>query len=311
MPLFRVVKEQVTPIAHSAFVSEKELQTLVERNLGAIFDCRFVASEFLTGAVHSGRIDTLALSEDDNPVIIEYKKAASSELVLQSLFYLNWLLDHQGDFDVAAHKALGPKIEIDWSTIRVICIAPSYKRYDQHAVRTMARGIELWSYRRFTNDTLYLEQIVQSDPEPIRSANAGGKNPVMVAAGKKAAVTRKTSTWTVEERLKDKTSAIRELFFGVQEFMQSLDIAIEEAPKKLYVAYRITQNILCVEVQKRKLLLYVKLDPKKYAGPAEISRDVSKIGHFGTGDLEITIRSEADLELAKPFLRLAYEKVGG
>jgi predicted transport protein len=311
MPLYRVVKEQVTPIAHSPFASEKRLQTLIERNVGSIFDCRFVATEFPTGALHGGRIDTLALSEEDNPVIIEYKKVVSSELVLQSLFYLNWLNDHRGDFDVAAHKTLGPKIKIDWSSIRVICIAPSYKRYDLHAVRMMACGIELWSYRRFANDTLYLEQIVQNEGEPLTDAKVSGKNSVMVAAGKKAAITRKTSTWTVEERLKDKASSIRDLFFGVQEFMQALDTAIEEAPKKLYVAYRTTQNILCVEVQKRKLRLFVKLDPKKHPGPEGISRDVTKIGHFGTGDLEITIRSEADLALAKPFLRLAYEEAGG
>ena len=311
MPLYRVVKEHVTSIAHSPFASEKELQTLVEGNLGSIFDCRLVASEFLTGALHGGRIDTLALSEEDNPVIIEYKKAASSELILQSLFYLDWLHDHRGDFDVAARKALGPKIKIDWSAIRVICIAPSYKRYDQHAVRTMASGIELWSYRRFANDTLYLEQIVQADAEPVLSTSISGKNPVMVAAGKKAAITRKTSTWTVEGRLKGKASSIRDLFFGVQEFMQALDEAIEEAPKKFYVAYRTTQNILCVEVKKQKLLLFLKLDPKKLPGPAGISRDVTKIGHLGTGDLEITIRSEADLALAKPFLRLAYEEAGG
>ena len=38
---------------------------------------------------HAGRIDSLALSEEDNPVIIEYKKVESSELINQSLFYLH------------------------------------------------------------------------------------------------------------------------------------------------------------------------------------------------------------------------------
>lgn len=53
-----------------------------------MFNCRFIASEFSTGSEHAGRIDTPALSEDKNPVVIEYKKVESSELLNQSLYYL-------------------------------------------------------------------------------------------------------------------------------------------------------------------------------------------------------------------------------
>jgi predicted transport protein len=39
--------------------------------------------------------------------------------------------------------------------------------------------------------------------------------------------------------------------------------------------------------------------------------DVSKIGHFGTGDSEVTIHSAADFETAKPLIEKAYRRVGG
>lgn len=81
--------------------SEKALQQLVESNLDTVFKCRLVATEFSTGAQHAGRIDSLALSEDSNPVIIEYKVTESSDLVNQSLFYLAWIHDHRGDCQVA------------------------------------------------------------------------------------------------------------------------------------------------------------------------------------------------------------------
>lgn len=106
---------------------------MIERNLDAVFKCQLVASEFPTGAQHAGRIDTLAMSEDHNPVIIEYKNVESSDLINQSLFYLSWIHDHRGDFEIAAQKALGPKIDVDWSDVRVICIAPNYRKYDLHA----------------------------------------------------------------------------------------------------------------------------------------------------------------------------------
>jgi RecB family endonuclease NucS len=104
MPIFEISNKRLTAVEQTNFTLEKELQSLIESNLGPVFNCRFVASEFSTGAQHAGRIDTLALSEDNNPVIIEYKKVESSELITQSLFYLSWIHDHRGDFNIAVQK---------------------------------------------------------------------------------------------------------------------------------------------------------------------------------------------------------------
>jgi predicted transport protein len=311
MPLFQLAGNGLKPIVQAEFKTEKELQQMVERNLGPVFNCRFVASEFSTGSVHGGRIDTLAISEDNNPVIIEYKKVQSSDLVTQSLFYLSWLNDHRGDFQVAVQKALGPKVSIDWSEIRVICIAPSYKRYDLHAVQVTGGMIELWTYRRFVNGAIFFEEIQTDGFQGSSPAAANGKNPLMVAAGRKAAVTRATAKWTFAHTLDGKPETTRDLALAVQEFMLGLDPSIEEAPKKWYVAYRTTQNIVCMEVQKQKVLLFLKLDPKKCKGPPGISRDASKIGHCGTGSLQVTLRKPRDFEAAKPFLRRAYRNLGG
>ncbi len=83
------------------------------------------------------------------------------------------------------------------------------------------------------------------------------------------------------------------------------------APKKFYVAYKTAQNIVCMEVREKKITLYLKLDPKKVAMPKGISRDVSEIGHYGTGDLEITITSQQKLDLSRPLIEQAYRTVGG
>src|SRR5688572_21591614 len=106
MPLFSISNSSLSTVEITNFDTEKKLQTLIEKNLKTVFNCRFVATEFPTGSQHAGRIDTLALSEENNPVIIEYKKTESSDLVNQSLFYLSWINDHRGDFEIAAMKAL-------------------------------------------------------------------------------------------------------------------------------------------------------------------------------------------------------------
>lgn len=311
MPLFQIEHQTLKPVEQSNFLAEKRLQALIEANLDPVFKCRFVATEFNTGPQHGGRIDTLALSEDDNPVIIEYKKVESSELVNQSLFYLSWINDHKGDFEIAAQRAIGSNVKIDWSAVRVICIAPNYKKYDLHAVQMMHADIELWTYRLYKNDTIHLEEVLPGG----RSAqgNTGPtdvKNPIMVEAGKKAAQTRLTGVYSFDGHLEGKSADIHAIALAVQEFIARLDPAIEEAPKKNYIAYRTTQNIVCMEVQQRKVYLFLKLDPTEHPGPPGLSRDVSETGHFGTGDLEVTIRTLDDLDLAKPFIELAYRRVG-
>jgi len=69
MPIFEISNNKLLPVEQKNFALEKELQTLIEGNLKEAFNCRFVASEFSTGAQHAGRIDSLALSEEDNPAL--------------------------------------------------------------------------------------------------------------------------------------------------------------------------------------------------------------------------------------------------
>lgn len=48
-------------------------------------------------------------------------------------------------------------------------------------------------------------------------------------------------------------------------------------------------------------------DIKLYSLQPGFSRDVREIGHFGTGDLELTLRDQADLESARPLIQTSYE----
>jgi hypothetical protein len=147
MPLFQRKNDTLDMIKPGKFASEKELQSLVESNLEEMFSCRFIDTEYSTGQVHAGRIDTLAISEDNNPVIIEYKVVESSQLVNQSLFYLSCLKDHKGDFEMVVQKAFpDEKVEIDWSNIRVLCLAAKADELTQRIAKQekrIARHAEL------------------------------------------------------------------------------------------------------------------------------------------------------------------------
>jgi len=238
----------------------------------------------------------------------------SSELINQSLYYLSWIQDHRGDFEKAVDRALGNGIAVDWSDIRVICIAPGYKKYDLHAVKTMGANIELWQYRLFDNRALYLEEVFRNGAALMndsQSTVAQGKNPVMVAAGKKAALTRATGHYTIQEHIEHGDKEVSSLVRELRDFVLGLDEAVAEAPKKFYVAYKVAQNFVCMEVRRNKITLFLKLDPSKIKPMPPIGRDVGKIGHYGTGDFELTLKAKEDLETAQKYIRLAFERIGG
>ena len=316
MPIFEISKSGLIPVEQKNFALEKDLQSLIENNLEVVFNCKLIASEFSTGALHAGRIDSLGLSEEHNPVIIEYKKVVSSELINQSLFYLHWIQDHRGDFELAAQSCFGVDVIIDWSDIRVICIAPNYKKYDLHAVQVMGANIELWKYRLFANNSLYLEEVFHADSAmrgdlSATSRGNGTKNPKMVEAGKKAAVTRATGTYTFDQKLEGKDRTIQMLAKAARHFILGLDESIEEMPKKFYVAYKTSQNIACLEIKNRHIKLFLKLEPAQVPSDTNNYRDVTGIGHLGTGNVEFTLSSLSEFEPVKEFLQSAYNKVGG
>jgi predicted transport protein len=138
-----------------------------------------------------------------------------------------------------------------------------------------------------------------------------GKNPIMVEAGKKAALTRKTATYTLEEHFEGLNEEMKELFQNIRDFITGLDNSIEEAPKKKYVAYKTSQNFACLQATKNKIVIYLKLDADQLKTIPKQGRDVKDIGHFGTGDFELTIKSIDDFDETKYLINEAYKNIGG
>jgi predicted transport protein len=244
--------------------------------------------------------------------IIQYKKVESSELINQSLYYLSWMRDHKGDFQIAVNKSLGAETEIDWSDIRVICIAPGYRKYDIHAVKMMGANIELWQYKLYENGIIYFEDIYRRKVDIVSEEEiSSNKNPVMVAAGKKAAETRATGVYSVEEHFENINDELKKIISEVRDYILSLNESILEVPKKFYIAYKLNKNFTCMEVKSNKIILFLKLDPETIKPLPKGSRDVTNIGHYGTGNLEFTINNKEDLPKAFELIKLSFEEIGG
>ena len=298
--LFRLGQGDVFELAATTDTIEKSVQNLFEKNLEALLGVRFLASEFTT--THGGRIDTLGLDENGCPVIIEYKRATNENVINQGLFYLDWLMDHQKDFQWLVMNALGQQQAeaVDWSAPRLICIAGDFNRYDDHAVKQIQRNIELIRYRRFGAELLMLDLV---SARSVRSVSMTQS----VAGASKAGPAYKYKT--ISTVLEELDVSMIDRYEALKAYLIALGDDVQERTVRFYIAFKRIKNFACVEFRPSgsKILIFLKVDPTTVELQSGFSRDVSKLGHYGTGDLEITLSAAADLERAAPLIKLSYE----
>ena len=299
--LFQISPTDVQELLGHSVAVEKSLQTLIESNLENFLGVRFLASEYATGKTHGGRIDTLGLDENGCPVIIEYKRALNENVINQGLFYLDWLLDHKAEFTLLIVKAFGQPIadKIEWTAPRLVCIAGDFTKYDEHAVGLINRSIELIRYRRYGPDLLLLELVNAKTASIVdKPASPTLKPPAAKSADK-----------TASELLAQAENKLADRFGMLRAMLLALGDDVQENTLKNYFAFKRIKNFACVEVHPGtgQLLVYVKVNPELIKLEAGFTRDVRKIGHFGTGDLEIRISSNDGLKRAEPLIVKSYE----
>lgn len=293
--LYQIKSGKAQPKSVVDFKYEREIQKLCEQNLETIFGIRFLATEYVTGNKHKGRIDTLGIDENNCPVIIEYKLDSKENVINQGLFYLDWLMDHQADFELLTMKVLNnQKIEIDWSSPRLLCIAKDFTRYDDYAIGQINRNIELIRYRYFQDDNVIFELAGTSQKQDQSNKLATGLSGIKYRG--------------MEEAIKATSREILSLYQELEDYIFSLGDDVQKKELKHYHAYSRIKNFVCVEIKSKKneLALYLRIDFSNVKNPTSLIRDVSKIGHYGTGDTEAIIRNTADLESIKQIIEQSY-----
>ncbi|MBM3097135.1 DUF91 domain-containing protein [Gluconobacter cerinus] len=305
--LFCLSNGTATELSSQAVKLERDLQTLIESNMATCLGVRFLASEYKTGKTHRGRIDSLGLDENGCPVIIEYKRHSNENVINQGLFYLDWLLDHQAEFRWLVMETLGKDAadQIEWTGTRLLCIAADFTRYDEYAVQQIPRNIELLRYKLFGDDLLLLE-LVNSQSVPDATAVKVVTSDVVTATLQPRATNGKDKS--VTDWLDMGSEDFRALYDQTVSYLNSLGDDVQEKRLKLYTAFRRLKNFACIVVQANRLLVTLAIDPATVTLEEGFSRDMRNVGHWGTGDLELAIRTLEDLERAKPLLERSYRE---
>jgi len=113
-----------------------------------------------------------------------------------------------------------------------------------------------------------------------------------------------------EYHVKGMPREVIELFRTIDKYCRELDPnTVQRKYLATYISYMHGKVIFCcVHLQKSGLRVWLKLKYSQLENPPEYIRDVSSVGHWGVGDVEIAIDSLEKLQTAKSYIRKSFEE---
>ena len=107
------------------------------------------------------------------------------------------------------------------------------------------------------------------------------------------------------------TGPMRDLFETLRKSVLALDPCVNEEFLKLYVAYKAETNFVDVVPQAKRLLLVLNLGIDDIEDPRGLCRDISNIGRWGNGDVEIGLSSADELPYVMGLIRQSFDRQMG
>lgn len=297
------LQQRLNFIKELPFKFEKDIQTLIEKNLKSLLHLDFIRSEF---ALNGFRIDTLAFDKETTSfVIVEYKRDKNFSVIDQGYAYLSLMLNNKADFILEFNESQQTTLkrkDVDWTQSKVIFISSQFTTYQREAINFKDLPIELWEIKRFENDTVSFDQIQKtSAKESIKTISRNDETVV--------AVSREVKVFTEQDHLQKVPFETRELYEQIKDRIISLDDNISTQPKKQTIGFKVNNNIFCdIVLQGKKLKIYVNLKSGDLQDQKKIARDVSNVGHWGNGSYEIKLTELDDIDYIVSLLKQSLRK---
>ena len=301
MKLYNLKNNRVKEVEQTPFKLERDIQNLVETNTDSIFNLSFIQSEL---SVDKYRIDTLCFDEENNSfVIVEYKKGSSYSVIDQGYTYLQLLLNNKSDFLLVLSQHFNKVLkmeDVDWSQSKIIFVSPSFNSFQKDSVNFKDLPFELWEIKRYSNDTVVLNQHKSNSKESIDTLNTSNSNSVI------SQVTREVKVYSEDKHIGHGSTEINEIYYKIKERILELGLDVEMVPRKEYIGFKRGSNFVDIEFQKKQLKIFINMKYGSIPDPMNISRDVSKVGHYGNGEYEIKVNRETDLDYLMLMIKQSY-----
>lgn len=103
-------------------------------------------------------------------------------------------------------------------------------------------------------------------------------------------------------------AVVRNIFEETEKQLKSLGDDVSVRQQKHYIVYKRNRNFASVQIYNRKkqVRIYLNIDPDTVDLSRSGVRDVRQVGHYGTGDLELTIKTKKDLTTFFDLFEISY-----
>ena len=98
------------------------------------------------------------------------------------------------------------------------------------------------------------------------------------------------------------------LFEFLRKEVLKIDPVISEEFLKLYIAFKAETNFLDVVPQAKKLRLYLNMPFSEIIDPKGICRNVSEVGRWGNGEVEISFSNLEDLPYIMSLVKQSFDR---
>lgn len=290
MTIYTIKNNKLQEIHEHPFRLEREIQELFEANLNDVMGLKLVRSEF---SIKNKRIDTLAYDEQSKAfIIIEYKRDKNISVVDQGFTYLGLMLENKADFVLEHQAQLGSRLrmtDVDWSQSRVVFVSPSFTDNQIQATNFKDIAIELWEVRRYANGSVAISPVK-------KSKSATSIKPITQQNTELKAIADEIRVYTEDDHRINTSNELFELYEKFRNAILNLADDIEIKPQKFYVAFKKDGNIACLEMQKKQIKIYIGAKSGTLDDAKGLAKDVSNIGHYGTGDYLVVVSNDNDIE---------------
>ena len=117
--------------------------------------------------------------------------------------------------------------------------------------------------------------------------------------------------YSIETHHQLATGPVRELFEHLRRQVMTIDPCVSEEFLKIYVAYKAETNFVDVIPQAKRLLLNLNIPFYEIDDPNGLCRDVTGIGRWGNGDVEVRLESLDQLPYVLGLIRQAFDRQMG
>lgn len=119
----------------------------------------------------------------------------------------------------------------------------------------------------------------------------------------------KQDAYTIDDhKFLEVGTPVRSLFDDFRKSVLTLDPCVTEEFLKLYVAYKAETNFVDVVPQAKRLRLSLNLQFHELHDPHKFAKDVTNLGRWGNGDVEVGLSKQEELPYVMGLVRQAYEK---